>query len=147
MTDENEPTFSVLYNDSRIFQMSEEATQRYNYKMGEREYWYEAKSADILSEEVCRHDPLLIQIYHELKENFDFANEENDTKIQYTKVKQIPQKYNQYYSIRKYGDGSESVVIDSSQYRTDQIMKNARIILHQDICNDHKVAELKILFC
>ena len=92
MSDDNGPKFSVLYNDVHAFQISEEAAQRYNYKMGERESWYEPKSAYELSEEVCRHDPLLIQIYHDFQEDFDLVNEQNNTKIQYTKIKKIPEK-------------------------------------------------------
>lgn len=115
--------------------------------MGERESWYEPKSSDVLSEEVCRHDPLLIQIYQDFKEDFDLTNEWNGTKIEYTKIKQIPQKYRNYYSIRKYGDGSESVVIDLPQYNMDRISEQAKNILHQkDISNDQKVADLERLF-
>lgn len=62
-----------------------------------------------------RHDPLIVQIFHELGKEFN--DEQQGTNI---KLVEIPEKYKNYYEIEEY-DGVENVVVDYHRYIVDKI--------------------------
>ena len=85
-----------------------------------------------------RHDPILVQIYEELGEEF------ND---KYCNVgyKEIPEKYENYYTIYEY-DGKESIVIDYVRYNHDKLIENMKKILKNNMMtNDDKITNLELL--
>ena len=84
-----------------------------------------------------RHDPVFLEIFHELGNDF---NAEKYSKI---KVKKIPKKYENHYDIHEY-DGLERVDILYSKYEADVKSQNIKnIVLHSTMSNDEKIQELK----
>lgn len=82
-----------------------------------------------------RTDPILIQIYNELGDEFD--GEYSKTAIQ-----KIPKKYENYYYISEY-DGFETVEIDYTGYELNNLKKKIKEILENNsIDNDEKINEL-----
>lgn len=82
-----------------------------------------------------RHDPILVEIYKELGNNFD-------GKYGKTKIKKIPKKYENYYDIDDY-EGIESVKINYTKYKLDNIYNKIKKILQTN--NDHstKINEIE----
>jgi hypothetical protein len=96
-----------------------------------------------------RNDPILIEIYKELGDEFDYI------KYSKTLIKKIPKKYEKYYYITEY-DGLEEVNIDYAKYEADylkirienikSILENIKSILENDtIDNDEKINQLKLI--
>jgi hypothetical protein len=86
-----------------------------------------------------RSDPILIQIYKELGNEFD--GEEYSK----TGIEKISKKYEYYYYITEY-DGLETVEIDYTKYELDILKKNIKEILENDsIDNDEKINQFKKL--
>lgn len=86
-----------------------------------------------------RSDPILIQIYKELGDDFD------DTKYSKTAIEKIPKKYEKYYTIREY-DGLETVEIDYTSYELDNLKQKIKEILENNsIDNDEKINQFKNL--
>lgn len=85
------------------------------------------------SRNLCiRSDPILIQIYNELGDEFD-------VKYSNTVTTKIPKKYENYYYISEY-DGLETVEIDYIKYELDNLKKNIKEILgNNSIDNDEKI--------
>jgi len=83
-----------------------------------------------------RSDPILIQIYKELGDEFDGG------KYSKTNIEKIPKKYENYYYISEY-DGLETVEIDYSKYELDNLKKNIKDILENNsVNNDEKINQL-----
>jgi hypothetical protein len=78
-----------------------------------------------------RDDPILVQIYKELGDEFD-------NKYSETKIWKIPKKYKNYYYISEY-DGNECVKIDYAKY----ILDNIKEILQNNNNNDTKINQIE----
>lgn len=83
----------------------------------------------------CRNDPILIQIYKELGDDFD-------SKFSRSRIKKIPKKYEKYYYIDEY-DGKECVKIDYKEYKLDNIYTKIKEILQCDNDNNTKINEIE----
>ena len=114
-----EETIEVLYNSEYYgeYGLSEKAKKMFE----------ERKTNDSTEDE--RDTPLILQIFHELGDEF------ND---EYCKVKseKIPKKYEKFYGIYKY-DGKEEVYIDYNQY--DLIST----IFHETMTDTEKINKIK----
>jgi len=86
-----------------------------------------------------RTDPILIQIYHELGNEFDTKNSKTEIDI-------FPKKYENYFSFKEY-DGLESVHIDYAQYELDNIKNKIKEILQSSLSNDEKINEFNKIKC
>jgi hypothetical protein len=82
-----------------------------------------------------RSDPILIQIYHELGDEFD-------QKYSKTAIEKIPKKYEKYYFISEY-DGLETVEIDYTKYKLDNLYSKIKIILQHNYDNNTKINEIE----
>lgn len=83
-----------------------------------------------------RNDPILIQIYNELGNDFDEKNSK-------TIIHKIPKIYENYYYIDGY-DGYESVEIDYTKYELDSLKKNIiEILENSNIDNYEKIDKVK----
>ena len=83
-----------------------------------------------------RNDPILVQIYKELGDEFD-------GNCSSTKIEKIPKKYENYYFISEY-DGLETVEIDYTKYQLDNLKQKIKEILEENsIDNDEKINQLK----
>lgn len=136
-----EESISVLYNDSRgYWTPSDKVIELYNKKMKENDpNFKELKLYQF--EYIDRHDPVLIDIYIENREEFD------DELYSLTKMKTFPKKYENYYTISSYNNGPERIIIDHLRYEKDEIIKGVKEILKNEMTNDNKIIELnKILF-
>ena len=128
-------TMEVLYNacyggytvSDRAIQMHQ---QRMNYtKNDESDEFFYVESFE-------RHDPVFLEIFHELGNDFSGKNSR-------IKVKKIPKKYENHYDIHEY-DGLERVDILYSKYEADVKSQNIKnIVLHSTMSNDEKIQELK----
>lgn len=86
-----------------------------------------------------RHDPILVQIFRELGEDFN-------SKHSFIEIETIPLKYKDYYSIFEY-DGLERVEINELQYDADTKINKLKFLLINTMTNDEKIIEFKkILF-
>lgn len=83
----------------------------------------------------CRNDPILIQIYKELGDDFD-------SKFSRSRIKKIPKKYENYYYIDEY-DGKECVKIDYKDYKLDNIYTKIKEILQSNNDNNAKINEIE----
>jgi hypothetical protein len=84
-----------------------------------------------------RSDPILIQIYKELGDEFD------GKKYSKTSIEKIPKKYENYYYISEY-DGLEKVEIDYTKYQLDNLKNNIKEILENNsIDNNEKINQFK----
>ena len=82
-----------------------------------------------------RSDPILVQIYKELGDEFDGGKHSK------TNIEKIPKKYEKYYIISEY-DGLESVEIDYTKYELDHLKQKIKEILeNNDIDNDEKIKQ------
>ena len=82
-----------------------------------------------------RHDPILVQIYKELGNEFD-------NKYSKTKIKKILKKYEHYYDIDDY-DGKECVRINYTKYKLDNIYNKIKEILQSNINDNTKINEIE----
>ena len=85
--------------------------------------------------ELCRADPILIQVYNELGADFN-------GKYSKIKIKKIPKKYEKYYYISEY-DGLECVEIDYTEYKLDTIYNKITEILQSTKNNNIKLIEIE----
>ena len=126
-----EEVIEVLYNICYGgWGISEKAVELYNLRNGNNNPITTLDSGDL-----CRHDPILIQIYKELGVEF------NDVyaKIQ---IKKIPKIYENYYYIREY-DGAESVNIDYTNYnKLNAVCNKIKEILQSSDDNAIKINEM-----
>lgn len=84
-----------------------------------------------------RNDPILIQIYNELGDEFDGWEGSK------TSIEKIPKKYENYYYISEY-DGLEMVEIDYTKYELDNLKQRIKKILENNsIDNDEKISQFK----
>ncbi len=127
----DEELIEVLYNICYGgWGISEKAVELYNLRNGNNNPITTLDSGDL-----CRHDPILIQIYKELGVEF------NDVyaKIQ---IKKIPKIYENYYYIREY-DGAESVNIDYTNYnKLNAVCNKIKEILQSTDDNTIKINEM-----
>lgn len=80
-----------------------------------------------------RSNPILIQIYKELGDEF------NGEKYSKTGIVKIPKKYEKYYIIHEY-DGLETVEIDYTKYELDNLKQKIKEILENNsIDNNEKI--------
>ena len=80
-----------------------------------------------------RSDPILVQIYKELGNEFDGGNYSK------TGIEKIPKKYENYYIISEY-DGLETVEIDYTRYELDHLKQKIKEILENNsMDNDEKI--------
>jgi len=120
---ENDNIIEILYNNNYCsWEISEKAIELYKLRSNITEF----ELADC-----CRNDPILVQIYKELGNDF------ND-KSSRTKIKKIPKKYENYYFI---GDdcGKEYINIDKTGY----IYYKIKEILKSTNNNDLKINEIE----
>ena len=82
-----------------------------------------------------RHEPILVQIYKELGDNFD-------GKYSKTKIKKILKKYENYYDIDEY-DGKECVKINYTKYKLDNIYNKIKEILQSNNNDNTKINEIE----
>ena len=115
----DEETIEVLYN-ARYggYGLSEKAEKMYEERSG--------RKADCLD---CRHSPLLLQIFHELGDEFN-------SKYCYAEIEKIPKKFENFYVIDEY-DGLEEVIIDYHTYEL------TNTILHSTMNDNEKINKLK----
>ena len=125
---DNEEEIEVLLNDCYGgWSISNKALQLYKLRKTNNSSNYVRR----------RSDPLLIQIYKELGNEFD------GEKYSKTGIEKIPKKYENYYFISEY-DGLETVEIDYTKYEMDNLKKNIKEILdNNSIDNDEKINQLK----
>ena len=82
-----------------------------------------------------RHDPILVQIYKELGDNFDGKHSK-------TKIKKILKKYENYYDIDEY-DGKECVKINYTKYKLDNMYNKIKEILQSNNNDNTKINEIE----
>jgi len=83
-----------------------------------------------------RSDPILIEIYKELGDDFN-------GKCSKTAIEKIPKKYENFYSISEY-DGLETVEIDYTLYELDNLKQKIKeIVENNNIDNDEKINQMK----
>ena len=88
---------------------------------------------------VPRHDPILVDIYYELGENFD------GKPYSKTKVEIIPAKYKDCYQIQEH-EGYEAVIINEDKYALDCLKEQLRILLQNTATTDaEKITALRQL--
>ena len=107
--------------------LSEKAIELYRTRNGN----FNPNELEILN----RTDPILIQIYNELGNDFD-------DKYSKTKIKRIPKKYENYYYIDEY-DGMEFINIDYIKYKLDNIYNKIKEILQSTNNNNIKINEIE----
>lgn len=122
--DNNEEEIEVLYNDCYGgWQISNKANKLYTLRSTKDSNNYLRR----------RSDPILVQIYKELGDDFD------GEKYSKTAIEKIPKKYEKYYIISEY-DGLETVEIDYTKYELDNLKQNIKEILENNsINNDEKI--------
>jgi len=125
-------TFSILINKNYGgFGLSEKATELYNTRKREIDplFIYNKNNVD-------RTDPILIQIYYELKDEI------ND---QFAKlgIYKIEKKYKDCYEISEY-DGSESIKINYAKYKLKKLQYELIDILNNNkLSSDEKINEIR----
>jgi len=124
---DNNEEIEVLYNNCYgHWAMSEKAKELYTSRKTKSSNNYIRR----------RSDPILIQIYHELGDDFD----EEHSK---TCIEKIPKKYENYYFISEY-DGLEQVEIDYTKYELDHLKQSLKEILeNESMDNDEKINQFK----
>jgi hypothetical protein len=123
----NEEEIEVLYNYCYgHWGMSDKAKELYTLRKTKNSNNYIRR----------RNDPILIQIYNELGNEFDERNSK-------TSIEKIPKKYENYYYISEY-DGLETIEIDYTKYELDNLKQNIKEILENNcIDKDEKINKLK----
>lgn len=115
----DEETIEVLYNARHGgYGLSEKAEKMYEERSGRNVHSLDS-----------RHSPLLLQIFHELGDEFN-------SKYCYAKIKKIPKKLENFYEIDEY-DGLEEVIIDYYTYEL------TNTILHSTMNDNEKIIKLK----
>lgn len=127
---------SILYNNCYGgWSPSNKTTELYNLRMKEIDPTFTPINHYEIRY-ISRHDPVLVQLYHELGKDFD------SDKISSTKIWTIKKKYEKYYHITEY-DGNESVCIDKTLYKLCFIQNTIRDILSNDLMsNEDKLRQI-----
>jgi hypothetical protein len=122
--EEEEEEIEVLFNDCYGgWQISNKANKLYTLRKTEDSNYYIRR----------RSDPILVQIYKELGDEFDGG------KYSKTGIEKIPKKYENHYIISEY-DGLESVEIDYTKYELDNLKQKIKEILENNsMDNDEKI--------
>ena len=122
---EEEEEIEVLLNDCYGgWQISNKAKKLYELRRTKDSNYYLRR----------RSDPILVQIYKELGDEFD-------GKYSKTGIEKIPKKYEKYYIISEY-DGLESIEIDYTKYELDHLKQKIKEILENNsIDNDEKIKQ------
>ena len=119
--DYNEEEIEILYNDIYGgWRISNKANKLYTLRTTNDSNYYLFK----------RSDPILIQIFKELGDEFD-------GKYSKTVIAKIPKKYKNYYYIKEY-DGLETVEIDFTKYELNNLKKNIKEILENNSIDNHE---------
>ena len=124
----NEEEIEVLINDCYGgWSMSNKANKLYKLRKTENSGYY-----------LCRRsDPILVQIYKELGDEFDGKTHSK------TGIEKIPKKYEKHYIINEY-DGLETVEIDYALYELDNLKQKIKEILeNNNMDNDEKINQFK----
>jgi hypothetical protein len=115
----------VLYNDCHgRWEISDKANELYTLRKPNNYNNYVRR----------RSDPILIQIYNELGDEFDKKHSK-------TSIEKIPKKYENYFYISEY-DGLEQVEIDYTKYKLDNIYTKIKEILQSNNDNNTKINEI-----
>ena len=123
----------ILYNNCYGgFFPSEQAIKLYNVR---RTAIDPGCKAILYGNEFQRHDPILVQIFIELGDDFDVS-------FSKTAIYTCGKEYERYYEIRDY-DGMERVSIDINRYRLDKVQS---ILGNDNTTNDDKIGNLKQVF-
>lgn len=123
----NEELIEVLYNDNYCpWRISKTAIELYKLRTNSSEFEYDF---------CCRNDPILVQIYKELGNNF------ND-KSSVTKIKKILKKYENYYYISD-NDGKEYLKINYNEYKLHNIYNKIKEILQSKNNDNTKINEIE----
>lgn len=127
--DIKEEEIQILYNSCYGgWALSKKAYKLYNLRKNE--------NSNKLKVYTRRRDPILIQIYYELGDEFD-------DKYSRTMVETIPKKYEYSYYIQAC-NGLENVIIDYTKYKLDEIKNKLKEILENTtINNDEKINKLQ----
>ena len=126
----DEEVIEVLYNGCHGgWKISENAIEL--YKLRNKNYNF----IGLHSDDICRSDPIIIQIYKEL-------GDECNTKYSKIKIKKIPKKYEEYYYISEY-DGLECIKINYNEYKLDSIYNKITEILQNTNNNNIKIIEIE----
>ena len=122
--EEEEEEIEVLFNDCYGgWQISNKANKLYTLRKTKDSNYYIRR----------RSDPILVQIYKELGDEFDGG------KYSKTGIEKIPKKYENHYIISEY-DGLESVEIDYTKYELDNLKQKIKEILENNsMDNDEKI--------
>ena len=139
--DMKEGSIAVLYNACYGgWSPSKKAAELYNMRMTDQDPSFVHIDGAFDMSCLERHDPLLIEIYQELGDEFD------SSKVSNTKVAMFSNKYKDFYVIREY-DGLETVSIDITRYKLHKLTEKynkIKEILSNDTENDHdKIHQLK----
>jgi len=130
MSTKKEECIEVLYNNCYGgFGLSEKAIDIYNTRMTHINSHH--KPVDNVYY-LPRHDPILLEIYHELGKEFSHEEYSNITTVN------IPKKYEKCYSISEY-DGLEKVVIDENEYKVNTIKT---ILMNEHLSSFEKLNEI-----
>lgn len=123
----NEEEIEILYNDKYGgWGISKKAFELYQLRSG--------SNSEFESDFHSRNDPILVQIYKELGNDFD-------DKFSRSKIKKIPKKYEYFYYIEEY-DGNECVKIDYKKYKLNNIYTKIKEILQSNNDNNTKIKEI-----
>jgi hypothetical protein len=127
--EENEEKIEILVNIKYTsWDISEKAFELYKLRKpnltDEYDYFFN------------RHDPILVQIYKELGDDFD-------SKYSKTKIRKIPKKYENYYDINEY-DGKEYLTIDYAKYKLENMYNKLKEILQSNNNNNTKINEIEV---
>lgn len=126
----DEEVIEVLYNGCYGgWKISEKAIEL--YKLRNINYNF----IGLHSDDICRSDPIIIQIYKEL-------GDECNTKYSKIKIKKIPKKYEKYYYISEY-DGLEFIEINYTEYKLDAIYNKITEILKSTDNNNIKIIKIE----
>ena len=126
----------VLYNNCHGgWSPSQQAIELYNRRMTQLNPTYKPIT-DLDLENVNRHDPILVQIYHELGKDFD-GHYYSQTQIEY-----IDEKYADYYHLQDF-DGYETVVVELVKYELHTLKGQLKALLNNTMTDGEKIAELK----
>jgi len=126
--DNNEEEIEVLLNDCYGgWQVSNKAKKLYELRKIKDSNYYSRR----------RSDPIFVQIYKELGDEFDGGKHSK------TGIEKIPKKYEKYYYITEY-DGLEKIEIDYTKYQLDNLKQKIKEILENDsMDNDDKINQFK----
>jgi len=96
---------------------------------------YKLRNPENEFKDFSRHDPILVQIYKELGNEFD-------DRYSKTIIIKILKKYENYYDIDEY-DGRESVKINYAKYKLDNIYNEIKKILQSNSNDSTKINEIE----